>query len=310
MAHASENFYADKSVLVTGGCGFIGSHLVERLVLMGSRVTVMDDLSTGSLANIESVNSKVTFLKQSITDFDACWHAAKDIDIIFHQAALVSVVESVTNPLHCSTINCTGTVNLLEAARIRQVSRFIYASSAAVYGNQEGLCNETTPLAPTSAYGLSKMINELQAQHYTYSYGLCTTGLRYFNVYGPRQSHTSAYAAVIATFTYRMAHNLPITVFGDGTQTRDFISVNQIVDANILLGSANPTHTKGQVFNIATGTSITLLDTIARLRHSYPQYTREIEFRPKRPGDLHTSQADCSKYNRVKSLGAQTEKHN
>ena len=169
---------------------------------------------------------------------------------------------SVIAPTTCHEVNVNGTFNLLEAARTHATQRFVYASSAAVYGQKEGTCCENSPTEPISPYGASKLIKEVYAQQYSRTYGLNTTGLRYFNVYGPRQNPHAAYSAAIAKFNFQMQNNLPITIFGDGLQTRDFVSVDEVVLANLIVASLDPVHTRGKIFNIATGTSVTLLDMI------------------------------------------------
>ncbi len=288
--------YKNMPVLVTGGCGFIGSHLVQKLVEHGAHVTIIDDLSTGSLANIENIQHKVNFIQESIVDFNACMRASKGQKFVFHHAAYISVPGSIENPTTCHEINVMGTWNLLEAARNNTVERFLFASSAAVYGQREGICTETMQSNPTSPYGLSKLINEMYAHYYAHNYQLNTIGLRYFNVYGANQNPHGAYAAVVTKLRYQMAHNEPITIFGDGTQTRDFISVSEVVEANLTLALLDPVRTQGQIFNIATGTSISLLTLIEQLKKHYPDYTGEIFFQPKRAGDVTHSRADCSKY--------------
>ena len=291
-----EQFYKKKKVLVTGGCGFIGSHLVERLVELGANVTILDDLSGGFLKNIKKVKGKVKFIKDSVTDSAACRKAAKNKEIIFHLAAMVSVPESVAAPDMCHAINVDGTVNLLEAARINGVKRFIFSSSAAVYGSREDACIETMSCNPLSPYGFSKYIGELYCQEYAMIYGLHTGVLRYFNVYGPRQNPNGAYAGVYAVFSKKMANNEPITIYGDGLQTRDFIPVSRVVEANLIMAMQDERVLNGQPFNIATGKSITLLELIDELRKTYPNYNKEISFCPARPGDLKYSRADASKY--------------
>ncbi len=297
-----EQFYHNRPVLVTGGCGFIGSHLAQKLVALGANVTILDDLSTGSLDNIADFKDQVSFIQASIVDAAICDQVVRGQDIIFHQAAYISVPGSVLSPASCHEINVNGTFNLLEAARQHGIQRFVYASSAAVYGQKEGICSEHSSTEPISPYGASKLIKEVYAQQYSRTYGLPTIGLRYFNVYGPRQNPHAAYSAAIAKFNFQMHNNLPITIFGDGMQTRDFIGVEEVVLANLIVACLDPIHTSGKIFNIATGDSVTLLDMVERLKLKYPNYHHPLQFHPARPGDVKHSGADCSAYKQVAKL--------
>jgi|SRR5581483_6161106 len=288
--------YQGTSVLVTGGCGFIGSHLVEKLVSLGAQVTVLDDLSSGNIQNIAAVMDNITYLYGSITDLDTCLLATRDKNIIFHLAAFVSVPASTQDPQLCHDINIVGTQNILEAARLNNVKRVVFSSSCAVYGELELLCCETAQPAPISPYGFSKLIGEIYCAEYARVFGVETVALRYFNVYGSRQNPHGYYAGVVSKFNYNMERNLPITIFGDGMQTRDYVPVEDIVRANILMGSCDKDRVLGQVFNIATGKSITLLDLIETLKQVHTHYTGDIIFMPERPGDIKHVAADCSKY--------------
>ncbi len=293
------HFYKGLPVLVTGGCGFIGSHLCAKLVQLGARVTIIDDLSTGSQENITPIKDKVTLITKSVTDYQACLEATKEQKLVFHLAAFISVPESIEKPRICYITNVDGTANVLEASKKNNVSRFIFSSSAAVYGLREGICREDMPTAPLSPYGYSKFIGELYCQQYAQNYGFQAVCMRYFNVYGPRQNPKGSYAAAVAKFTDQMMHNAPITIFGDGMQTRDFVPVATIVDANLTLGMAPAEKVVGQVFNVGTGASITLLELIAQLKKKFPAYSGEIKFAPARLGDVKYSAADCSKFFQV-----------
>lgn len=293
---ALKDFYQDTPVLVTGGCGFIGSHLAELLVSYGARVTIFDDLSTGFEKNIAPIQNMTHFIKGSISDHEACLKATQGQRIIFHLAAATSVPHSVENPEHCHRINVDGTFNLLNAARINKVERFILSSSSAVYGQTEGTSIETDTCYPASPYGFSKLIDEYLCQQFSTNYGILVAMLRYFNVYGPRQNPHAAYAAVVAKFSERMEKNQPLTIFGDGTQTRDFVHVSQVATANLITGMMLSSKITGQAFNIASGKSITLFELIDLLKKNYPYYSGKIVFEAARPGDVAHTAAQCEKF--------------
>ncbi len=294
-----KKFYAGLPVLVTGGAGFIGSHITHQLVELDAQVTVMDNLATGFLDNLAPLQKQITFVQASVTDFDACLQATQGKNIIFHLAAQVSVPESVEAPQLCHQVNVNGTYNLLEAARLNHVPRFVFSSSAAVYGAHAGICTEETPCHPTSPYGTSKLVGELLCQQYTTNYGLLTACLRYFNVFGDRQNPNGAYAAVVARFHHCMKHNQPITIFGDGTQTRDFIPVADVAHANLTLGMQDATAMNGRPFNIATGRSISLLELIEQLKAEFPHYQHPLTFLPARRGDIQHSGARVNRWKMV-----------
>jgi len=291
--------YKDIPVLVTGGCGFIGSHLVEKLVESGAHVTILDNLSSGRKENIEAVKDKVLFMPGDITDFETCLQATKNQYIIFHLAAFLSVPGSMENPFDCHNINVIGTQNILEAARINNVKRFVFSSTCAIYGESEYECREDDKPAPASVYGFSKLIGEIYCKEYAQIFDMETVIMRYFNVYGSRQNPHGCYAGVIAKFTYNMEHDLPIIIFGDGKQTRDYVPVSNVVMANLFLGICDKSHTHGEIFNIGTGKSITLLELIEILKKQYPCYQKDPVFMPVRPGDVKYITADCSKYNKL-----------
>lgn len=290
-----KQYYKNRKVLVTGGCGFIGSHLVETLIGYDAQVTILDDLSTGSLENIALYKDKVTFIKGSVTDKQICKQAVADNSHIFHLAAFISVPQSLEDPAACHTVNVDGTFNMLEASKNAHVQRFIFSSSSAVYGTPEGKCSELAPCKPESPYGFSKLIGEQLCLQFTHCYGLETVMLRYFNVFGDRQNPNGQYAAVVAKFTNLMSQNRPITIFGDGLQTRDFIPVDQIVMTNLLVGMAPKDALKERIFNVATGKSITLLELFEQLKGGFPLYNLEPQFLPARLGDIKESSADCTR---------------
>ena len=297
ITHAT--LYEKVPVLVTGGCGFIGSHLVEKLVSLGAQVTIIDDLSTGSEQNIAAVADKVTFIHDTITNFESCLAATRNKQIIFHLAAFVSVPGSIEDPQTCHVINVVGTQNILEAARINKVKRFVFSSTCAAYGESTLPCNEKIQPAPTSPYGFSKLLGEMYCKEYAEIFDMEMVSMRYFNVYGPRQNPQGHYAGVIAKFMHNMERNLPLTIFGDGTQTRDYVPVETVVEANALFGICNKEHIQGEIFNIATGQSATILELIDSLKKKHRDYDNTIIFMPPRPGDVKHIAADCSKYHNL-----------
>lgn len=289
------NHYKEKNILITGGAGFIGSHLCEALVHEGAHVTILDNFSTGSYTNISSIQEKITCIEGDITNYDDCLLATEAIDTVFHCAALVSVPEAEAYPQFCFETNIQGTFNVLDAAAKNNCKQLVFSSSAAVYGPHIEPCVETTVCTPTSVYGYSKLIGELLCKQFSVRKHLKTSILRYFNVFGERQNATHPYAGVVAKFTHALRNNLPITVFGDGSQTRDFVPVSEVVYANMLIGSLTEKE-PSVVYNIGTGTSITLNKLLENLMEKYPQYTADIIYAPARAGDIMNSSAICTKY--------------
>lgn len=286
--------------LVTGGSGFIGSHLVDALLEAGHEVVVLDNLSSGMLGNLVQVRDRINFIEGDIRDPEICVQASAGCDGIFHEAALVSVADSVERPRENHEINITGTLNVLEAARINGVKRVVFASSAAVYGDNPELPKHEEMLPePKSPYAVAKMAGENYLKSYGELYGLECVALRYFNVYGPRQDSSSPYSGVISIFSSRVQQGLPITFFGDGEQTRDFVNVKDVVSANILtMMSANifsnvqsPMSSAFAAFNVATGKShslVQLLDTLEEISGTQG----ERRFVDERTGDIRHSAAD------------------
>jgi UDP-glucose 4-epimerase len=213
---------------------------------------------------------------------------------------MVSVVESIKNPLLCHMINVSGTANLLNACRANKVQRFVLSSSSAVYGPVDGIASEQMPCAPISPYGYSKWLGELLCQEYAALHNINTVCLRYFNVHGDRQNPNGSYAAAIAKFSHALAHEEPIVIYGDGQQTRDFIPVEEVVLANLTLAQLPSEQMRGSAFNIGSGKSISLLQLVEQLRAQYPNSKSPIQFLPARPGDIKHSAADCGKYWAVK----------
>lgn len=293
MNNKLQAFYKNKKILITGGAGFIGSHLVDALVALDANVTVLDNLSTGNLANLEHSIDKINFIHGDITKHQTCAAAVSDKEIVFHLAAFVSVPASMQDPLACHNINVNGTLNLLHASH-GAIKRFIFSSSSAVYGNTQEICSETMLCNPASPYALSKLIGEHYCKLYAEQFNVPSICLRYFNVFGARQSPHGAYAGVVAKFMHAMHHNEPIIIFGDGSQRRDFIQVEDVVNANLLLGMLPQHFLTGQPINIASGNSITLLELIEGLKKQFPTYQQQPQFKAARLGDIHSSQADCS----------------
>lgn len=288
--------------LVTGGAGFIGSHIVRALLQQGDFVRVLDNFSTGKRENLAGL--PVELIEADLRDQPAVTAAAAGMDIIFHQAAFVSVPQSMDDPLPCFDINQRGTELLLEAARKAQVKRVILASSAAVYGDLEQMpLSEDFPLRPLSPYAVSKRVNELYAQMYTRSFGLDVVALRYFNVYGPRQRPDSMYAAAVPIFSRRLLDGQPITIYGDGGQTRDLVFVGDVVRAN-LIASQHPA-APGQIFNVCTGAETRVLELVETLRGFFPAAAAP-QFAPARAGDIYRSLGSPARAQQLLGFRAQT----
>ncbi len=283
--------------LVTGGCGFIGSHITEALVEQEQIVIIYDDLSSGYERNIAGFRDKIAFIEADIRDVRALTDAMQGVDYVFHEAAMVSVFDSVERPVDNHDINITGTLNVLVAARECGVKRVVVASSAAVYGDDPALpkTEEMIP-CPESPYALAKIVNEHYMRVFANLYGLETVVLRYFNVYGPRQDPGSMYSGVIAKFSDDILAGRNPTVFGDGLQTRDFIFVRDVVEANFLAMS-NHDLGKGEVFNIATGRRTSLLDLLNVLKDLVGKNVNP-QIKDARRGDVRHSVADITRAQR------------
>lgn len=276
--------------VITGGAGFIGSHLAHALVARGERVRVVDDLSTGSRANLADLPDGVELLVGDIRDAELMARATRGAQTVFHQAALPSVPRSIADPRASLDANVMGTLTVLEAARDNGVRRVVQASSSSVYGDTPALPKTAgmRPL-PRSPYAVSKLAAETLGQAFATSYGLEVVALRYFNVFGPRQDPHSPYAAVIPRFIRAVRAGTPVTIFGDGRQSRDFTYIDNVVAANI--SAATSTEASGEVFNIATGHATTvneMLALIGRLLGREPL----VEHHPPRTGDVRDSLAD------------------
>ena len=271
--------------LVTGGAGFIGSHIVQALLKQGDKVRVLDNFSSGKRDNLKGLD--VEIIEGDLRDASQVAEAVRGMDIIFHEAAFVSVPESMEKPQECFDVNVTGTSILFEAARKAGVKRAVIASSAAVYGDSTAMpLVEDTPLKQLSPYATSKRVDEKYAQLFTDYFGFEVAALRYFNVYGPRQRPDSMYAAAVPIFIRRMLDNKPITIYGDGGQSRDLVNVRDVVQAN-LLASQHPA-APGQIFNVCTGVETRLLDLLDILYELFPNAPKHVHAEP-RAGDIYRS---------------------
>jgi len=288
--------------LVTGGAGFIGSNLCEAILKLGCKVRCLDDLSTGKYENVKiyESNPNYTFIKGNITDIDACTNACEGVTYVLHQAGWGSVPKSIKMPAQYERVNVQGTVNMLEAAKVNGVKKFVYASSSSVYGDSEVLPKrEGEEGKILSPYALTKRMDEEYGRLYKKLYGLNTYGLRYFNVYGPRQNMDSMYAAVIPIFIKKLMNNEQATIYGDGRQSRDFTYVANVVQANLKACKASDDKA-GEVYNIACGEQIYLYEVYDVVSKLLKQNIAPI-FSEARVGDIRDSNADISKA--MKDLG-------
>lgn len=299
-------------ILITGGAGFIGSHLVETILGQGEKVRILDDFSTGKRENLEEalgialpalgeskgsvrilpLSSRADLFVGDISDIEICREACQDVSFIFHQAALGSVPRSVEDPLTSHQVNATGTLNLLQAAKEAKVKRLIYASSSSVYGDLTKNSKETVPkkesatLHPQSPYAATKMMGEVYCRIFSSLYGLETVSLRYFNVFGPRQDPQSIYAAVVPKFMQAELEGVPAVIYGDGEQSRDFTFVSNVVEANLLAMKAPGI--SGRVFNIACGQKISVNELLSLLQ-GISGIRIPARFEPARSGDIRHS---------------------
>lgn len=281
-----------RTFLVTGGAGFIGSHIATALVERGDRVQVLDNLSTGHRTNLAHIESKVDFIEGDLTDRHAVAKAVAGVECVFHQAALASVPRSVEAPLDTNAACVTGTVSLLDAARRAGVRRLVYAASSSAYGDQPTSPKREADLpAPISPYGAAKLAAEYYCRAFTATYGFETVALRYFNVFGPRQDPDSPYSAVIPLFITALLSGKQPVVYGDGGQSRDFTYVANVVHANLLAADAKGA--SGRVFNIANGRATSLLELLRQLNTLLGTNIKP-DHQPPRVGDIRESLADIS----------------
>lgn len=294
--------------LVTGAAGFIGSNLAELLLSLGQRVVGVDNFSTGHRRNVEDVVERVSpregafrFVEGDIRDLELCRSVCAGVDVVLHQAALGSVPRSIDNPIATNETNVTGFLNMLVAARDAGIRRFVYAASSSTYGDHQGLPKVEDRIGrPLSPYAVTKYVNELYAGVFQRTYGLETIGLRYFNVFGPRQDPNGAYAAVIPRWIGNLLAGEPCQVNGDGETSRDFSYVENILQANLLAATATDPSVTDQVYNVAYGDCTTLNQLFHLIRDGLAEFNPEVadaapvhgEFRP---GDVRQSQADTGK---------------
>jgi UDP-glucose 4-epimerase len=290
--------------LVTGGAGFIGSHIVDRLLKDGHEVLVLDDFSTGNRSNLAE-NEALEIVEGDISDPETVKQNMVGIDWVFHKAAVASVPKTVNDPVGSSAVNYQGTLHLLEAARNNNVKRFVFASSAALYGDEPTLPKVETMCPVTlSPYAVDKLASEFACGMYTKLYGLETVCLRYFNVYGPRQDPSSPYSGVISIFTDKLKNKQTPSIFGDGEQTRDFVFVSDVVEAN--MKAVITQEGAGQYYNIATGKKITLNNLLKTLCDIY-EIDFNVNYGDVRKGDIKESYAVVEKANSILKWNASVE---
>lgn len=298
---------SNKKILVTGGAGFIGSNLCESLLDKGNSVFCLDNFETGRRENLSSFlkNDNFTLIEGDIRNFDTCLKATKGMDMIMHQAALGSVPRSIEDPLRTHSINNTGFLNMLEAARLSKVDRFIYAASSSTYGDSKELPKVEERIGkPLSPYAVTKYVNELYAQVFADLYGMRVIGLRYFNVFGRRQDPDGAYAAAIPKFIKMMLDGESPVIHGDGSQSRDFTYIDNVIQMNLLAATVSETEAFGQVYNVAYGESSDLNNLYSLIRKKLSSFEPDVinieaKYGSERKGDVKHSLADISKAKRL-----------
>jgi len=279
--------------LITGIAGFIGSHLARALLAQGARVRGVDNFVTGKRANLADLNG-IEFIEGSVAEPETCARACRGVDFVFHEAALASVPRSVEDPAATNTANVDGTLALLMAAQAAGVRRVVYAGSSSCYGDQPQLPKHEGMLPdPISPYAVSKLAGEYYLRCFTRVHGLETVTIRYFNVFGPNQDPSSQYSGVLAKFSLAMLEERTPVIFGDGTQSRDFTYIDNVVDANLRAMAAPAEKVSGRAFNAATGAQITLNDAVQTLRE-LTGYSGPVDYAPPRAGDIAHSLADIS----------------
>ena len=279
--------------LVTGGVGFIGSHLVEELVKRGEQVRVLDNFSTGKRENLSDLQEKIELVEGDIRSYHIVHEVVQGVDFVLHQGALPSVPRSINDPITTNEVNVGGTLNILDAARDAGVKRVVYASSSSVYGANKALPKREDMIPqPISPYAVAKLTGEKYCHVFSRTYGLETVALRYFNVFGPRQDPQSQYSAVIPRFVVGMMEGQELTIHGDGTQSRDFTYVSNVVEANLLAVQAEGV--SGEAFNLACGASMSLNEVVEKIAQTL-DCEANVVYGPPRSGDVARSQADISR---------------
>ena len=295
-----------KTVLVTGGAGFIGSHITSALLAQGARVRVIDDLSTGHRENLAEIGGAVDFIQASVTDAGALKKAMEGVELVYHQAAIPSVPRSVNNPRETHEACVNGTFNVLTQALESGVRRVVYAASSSAYGDQPVSPKvETMSPAPLSPYAAAKLVGEYYCQVFAQVYGLETVCLRYFNIFGPRQDPSSQYSGVISRFISVLMSGAQPLIYGDGEQSRDFTYVGNAVDANMLAAESGPA--VGQVINVANGAAITLNQLLAVLKELTARPDAQAIYEPARTGDVRHSLADITRARELLGYAPQVE---
>ena len=303
MKNTPNNSFESKRFLVTGGAGFIGSHIIESLLKCGAIVTCLDNFATGKKANVNSFlgNSSFTLIEGDIRDFETCKRAVSGCDYVSHQAALGSVPRSINDPLTTNEVNVTGFLNMLEASRQEQVLNFVYAASSSVYGSSKELPKIEFEIGePLSPYSLTKSINEMYASVYKKTYDFNSIGLRYFNVFGPKQDPEGAYAAVIPQFVKKIKNHEAPVINGDGSFSRDYTYIQNVVQANLLALGATGNTVLNEVYNVAYGARLTLVELVYKIKEQLLNYDHEVKdiepvFGPERKGDVPHSLASITK---------------
>ncbi len=281
-------------VLVTGGAGFIGSHIASAMAAAGAKVRIIDDLSTGHRENLDEIGGDIDFVHASVADEEALSKAIEDVELVFHEAAIPSVPRSVENPRQTHIASVDSTFSLLLAARENGVKRVVYAASSSAYGDQPTLPKTESMLPePLSPYAVAKLVGEQYCQVFTRVYGLETLSLRYFNVFGPRQDPSSQYSGVISRFISAILRGERPVIYGDGEQSRDFTYIDNVVDAN--LRAAQTTRGTGQVINVANGVRITLNQLLEELKELTGEHDVTAEYFDTRAGDVKHSLADITR---------------